>query len=69
MNRERINRILYWMLPVIGGVLCVLYVASAMTISMACAGVGGIPAVVIGSIIAGILYTILPAINRAKQGR
>ena len=29
MNRERINRILYWMLPVIGGVLCVLYVASA----------------------------------------
>ena len=44
-----------------------LYVASAMTISMACAGVGGIPAVVIGSIIAGILYTILPAINQKSM--
>ena len=38
-----------------------LYVACAMTVAMACAGVSGIPAVMIGSIIAGCMYVFLPA--------
>ena len=44
-----------------------LYVACAMTIAMACVGVGGIPAVVIGSIVGGLCYTFLPAINQKRM--
>lgn len=44
-----------------------LYVACAMTVAMACVGVGGIPAVVIGSIVGGLAYTFLPALNQKRM--
>lgn len=44
-----------------------LYVACAMTIAMACAHVVGLPAVIIGSLLAGALYVILPAINQKSM--
>lgn len=44
-----------------------LYVSCAMTIAMACVGVGGIPAIIIGSVVAGLLYTFLPALNQKSM--
>ncbi len=40
-----------------------LYVAATITIAFAAAGVTGWPVVVIGSILAGLAYVIIPAIN------
>ncbi len=44
-----------------------LYVACAMTVAMACVGVSGVPAVIIGSVIAGCMYVFLPAINQKSM--
>ncbi|MBQ6125590.1 MAG: PTS ascorbate transporter subunit IIC [Erysipelotrichaceae bacterium] len=41
-----------------------LYVASAMTVGMACAGVSGLPAIILGSIIAGCYYVLGPALDQ-----
>lgn len=40
-----------------------LYAASAITVGFAAAGITGMPVAIIGSILAGIAYVVLPAIN------
>ena len=41
-----------------------LYVSASMSVAMACVGVTGIKAIIIGSIVGGVCFVLLPALNQ-----